>query len=94
MSPISATMTAPRTGPIPGSSWTARYPSCPASSSAVTCSSTAISLDSQPVSCRSEATFQQYGCRNGSSSSHCVPQAPKMSEQVTSMPSLASTPWT
>ena len=94
MSPISATMTAPSTGPIPGSSWTARYSSCPASRSAVTCSSTVISLVSQLISCRSEATFQEYGWGRGSSSSQADPQAPKMSEQVTSMPSLASTPWT
>src|SRR5215472_6227017 len=78
MSPISATMTAPSTGPMPGSCWTARYPSCPASSSAVTCSSTVISLVSQPVSCRSEATFQEYGWGSGSSSSQAAPQAPKM----------------
>jgi hypothetical protein len=37
-----------------------------------------ISAVSQPVSCRSEATFQQYGWGSGSSSSHRVPQAPKM----------------
>src|SRR4029450_5134738 len=31
MSPISATMTAASTGPMPGSCWIAAYPSCPAS---------------------------------------------------------------
>jgi hypothetical protein len=52
-----------------------------------------ISLVSQPISCSSEATFQEYGWGSGSSSSQAVPQAPKMSEQVTSMPSLAKIAW-
>ena len=43
------------------------------------------------MSCRSEATLPAYGCGRPSPSSHAVPTAPNRSEQVTGMPSLAST---
>ena len=60
----------------------------------MTCSSRAISPVSAPASCRSEATLPAYGCGSWSSSSQACPCTPKMSEWVTGMPSLASTPCT
>jgi hypothetical protein len=56
-SPISATITAARTGPMPGSSWIARQPRWPASRSAMTSPSMVISVVSSPISWRSEVTF-------------------------------------
>ena len=43
---------------------------------------------------RSEATFPAYGCGSARPSSQVFPHTPKMSVQVTGMPSLASTAWT
>jgi len=53
-----------------------------------------ISVFSSPISCRSEVTFPAYGWGSRIPSSHAVPQAPNRSEQVTAIPSLASTAWT
>jgi hypothetical protein len=57
-------------------------------------SATVISAASSAQSLRSEATFPAYGCGSSRPSSHVFPHTPKMSLQVTGMPSLASTAWT
>ena len=73
MSPISATITAASTGPMPGSGRIAAYPWCPASRSPMTCSSRVISPVSSPFSCRSEATLPAYGCGRSRPSSQVLP---------------------
>jgi hypothetical protein len=94
MSPISATSTAASTGPMPGSARMAWYPSWRASRSAMAASSPVISAASSPASARSEATFPAYGWPSSRPSSQVFPHTPKMSLQVTAMPSLAKTAWT
>jgi hypothetical protein len=91
MPPISATITAPSTGPIPGSSRIAAYPLLPASMSVACCPSRAISASSTPISARSEATLPAYGAGSVTPSSHAGPHPPKMSVRVTGIPHLAST---
>jgi hypothetical protein len=54
-------------------------------------SSTVISAVSPVASVRSEATLPAYGWPSSKPSSQVFPHTPKMSVQVTGMPSLAST---
>jgi hypothetical protein len=55
---------------------------------------TVISAVSSPASARSDGTFPAYGWPISRPSSQVFPHTPKMSLQVTGMPSLASTAWT
>jgi hypothetical protein len=94
MSPISATITAASTGPIPGSARTAQYPGCWSTMAAIAVSATAISAAKSAQILRSEATLPAYDCGSARPSSQVLPHTPKMSAQVTGTPSLASTAWT
>src|SRR5665648_710711 len=91
MSPISATRTAPRVGPMPGIFWTAVYPGSCAILPRMMPANTVISKSTSSSNRRSEAILAAYGAGSSSPSNNSVPHTPNRSLISTWTPHLAST---
>src|SRR5664280_2953694 len=91
MSPISATRTAPRVGPMPGIFCTAVYPGSWASRPRMIPANTLVSKPRSSITWRSEAIRAAYGAGSSSPSNSSVPATPNRSLISTWTPHLAST---
>src|SRR5664279_5407015 len=91
MSPISATRTAPRVGPMPGIFCTAVYPGSWASRPRMMPANRLVSKPRSSITWRSEAIRAAYGAGRSSPSNSSVPARPNRSLISTWTPHLAST---
>ena len=94
MSPISATNTAPSSGPTPGICWIAVYPGSSRSRPVTSRAKVSISKSSAPITRSTESTRDLDSTGNTVAASSCRPPGPNRSLLNTCTPAPASTAWT